>query len=291
MGRDGNRLPDEAPLLAFVSLVLPAIAMGNCVVAVPSATHPLSATDFYSVLDTSDVPGRRGQYRHGRIERARRQRSPNTMGSTLSGTSATPTGRRRSRPLSSGNLKATWVASSALDWPTSEGREFLRRATQSQEHLDALRRVMRFKGRPRPRPPLGRHGQQDRTPPATAAARLPPTLPLAPPTASRRPQGRRKARAGSAPRPATGRRRSNAPIRRPSASGSASSLRARDRRRFPVRVARRDRGSDHAAAAPVEERRLKPDPAGAGRVSEGSGDARLDDVRRGRVAGPRCSGR
>ncbi len=48
--------PDEAPLLAFVSLVMPAIAMGNCVVAVPSASHPLSATDFYSVLDTSDVP-------------------------------------------------------------------------------------------------------------------------------------------------------------------------------------------------------------------------------------------
>jgi Aldehyde dehydrogenase family len=35
---------------------MPAIAMGNCVVAVPSASHPLSATDFYSVLDTSDVP-------------------------------------------------------------------------------------------------------------------------------------------------------------------------------------------------------------------------------------------
>ena len=48
--------PDEAPLLAFVSLVMPAIAMGNRVVAVPSASHPLSATDFYSVLDTSDVP-------------------------------------------------------------------------------------------------------------------------------------------------------------------------------------------------------------------------------------------
>ncbi len=48
--------PNEAPLLAFVSLVMPAIAMGNCVVAVPSALHPLSATDLYSVLDTSDVP-------------------------------------------------------------------------------------------------------------------------------------------------------------------------------------------------------------------------------------------
>ena len=49
--------PNEAPLLAFVSLVMPAIAMGNRVVAVPSAVHPLRATDFYTVLDTSDVPG------------------------------------------------------------------------------------------------------------------------------------------------------------------------------------------------------------------------------------------
>ena len=48
--------PDEAPLIGFVSLVLPAIAMGNAVVAVPSASHPLSAADFYSLLDASDVP-------------------------------------------------------------------------------------------------------------------------------------------------------------------------------------------------------------------------------------------
>jgi aldehyde dehydrogenase (NAD+) len=30
--------------------------MGNTVVVVPSAPHPLSATSFYSVLETSDVP-------------------------------------------------------------------------------------------------------------------------------------------------------------------------------------------------------------------------------------------
>ena len=36
---------------------MPAIAMGNRVVVVPSPVHPLAATDFYQVLDTSDVPG------------------------------------------------------------------------------------------------------------------------------------------------------------------------------------------------------------------------------------------
>ncbi|HHH82147.1 MAG TPA: aldehyde dehydrogenase family protein [Chloroflexi bacterium] len=52
----GIACPDEFPLLAFVSLMAPAIARGNTVVMIPSERHPLSATDFYQVLDTSDVP-------------------------------------------------------------------------------------------------------------------------------------------------------------------------------------------------------------------------------------------
>ena len=49
--------PDEAPLLSFVSLALPALAMGNRVVITPSPRQPLAALDLYQVLDTSDVPG------------------------------------------------------------------------------------------------------------------------------------------------------------------------------------------------------------------------------------------
>ena len=48
--------PEEFPLLGFVSLVAPAIAMGNTVVVVPSERNPFSATDFDQVLETSDVP-------------------------------------------------------------------------------------------------------------------------------------------------------------------------------------------------------------------------------------------
>ncbi|MBP6624246.1 MAG: aldehyde dehydrogenase family protein [Chitinophagaceae bacterium] len=48
--------PDEFPLLGFISNVIPAIAMGNSVVVVPSETSPLLATDFYQILETSDVP-------------------------------------------------------------------------------------------------------------------------------------------------------------------------------------------------------------------------------------------
>lgn len=57
LGVVGVICPPEAPLLGFISLVAPLIAMGNRVIAIPSEPHPLSATDFYSILETSDVPG------------------------------------------------------------------------------------------------------------------------------------------------------------------------------------------------------------------------------------------
>ena len=57
VGVIGIACPDEYPLLGFVSLMAPAIARGNTVVMIPSECFPLSATDFYQVLDTSDVPG------------------------------------------------------------------------------------------------------------------------------------------------------------------------------------------------------------------------------------------
>jgi aldehyde dehydrogenase (NAD+) len=49
--------PDEAPLLSLLSLILPAIAMGNTVVAVPSERAAILISDLYQVFDTSDLPG------------------------------------------------------------------------------------------------------------------------------------------------------------------------------------------------------------------------------------------
>ncbi len=57
LGVIGIVCPNEAPLLGLISLVAPAIALGNRVVVVPSEAHPLSAIDLYQVLDTSDLPG------------------------------------------------------------------------------------------------------------------------------------------------------------------------------------------------------------------------------------------
>jgi len=49
--------PREAPLLGFLSLVMPVIAMGNTAIVVPSETYPLITGDLYQLFDTSDLPG------------------------------------------------------------------------------------------------------------------------------------------------------------------------------------------------------------------------------------------
>jgi aldehyde dehydrogenase (NAD+) len=57
IGTVGVVCPRETPLLGFFSLVLPLIAAGNAVVAVPSEKYPLIAGDLYQVFETSDLPG------------------------------------------------------------------------------------------------------------------------------------------------------------------------------------------------------------------------------------------
>ncbi len=133
LGIMGILCPDEASLLAFISLVIPAVAMGNRVVVVPSPRHPLAATDLYQILDTSDVPG-------GVINIVTGERD--ALAQTLAehdevaglwyiGSAA---GSEAVERASTGNLKQTWVnGGKKRDWlePTqAEGREFLRRAVQ-----------------------------------------------------------------------------------------------------------------------------------------------------------------
>ena len=50
VGVIGITCPDTCPLLAFVSLLAPAVIRGNTVVIVPSHTHPMIAVDMYQVL-------------------------------------------------------------------------------------------------------------------------------------------------------------------------------------------------------------------------------------------------
>jgi aldehyde dehydrogenase (NAD+) len=57
MGIIGVLAPDANPLLALVSLIMPAITSGNCVVALASETRPYPATLLGEMLAVSDLPG------------------------------------------------------------------------------------------------------------------------------------------------------------------------------------------------------------------------------------------
>jgi aldehyde dehydrogenase (NAD+) len=57
IGTVGVICPREAPLLGFLSVVMPVLAMGNTAIVVPSETYPLITGDLYQLFDTSDLPG------------------------------------------------------------------------------------------------------------------------------------------------------------------------------------------------------------------------------------------
>ena len=57
IGTVGILCPTDAPLLGFVSIVMPAICTGNTVIAIPSEKYPLIMGDLYQVFETSDLPG------------------------------------------------------------------------------------------------------------------------------------------------------------------------------------------------------------------------------------------
>ncbi|MFC7704328.1 aldehyde dehydrogenase family protein [Plastorhodobacter daqingensis] len=132
LGVLGIACPTAHPLLGFVSLVMPAIALGNRVVALPAQGQPLAATDFYQILDTSDLPG-------GVVNIVTGDRDQ--LVQTLADHDdvdavwyfGTDDGVRMVEERSCGNLKQTWCENGAArDWagPEGQGRAFLQRATQ-----------------------------------------------------------------------------------------------------------------------------------------------------------------
>jgi aldehyde dehydrogenase (NAD+) len=132
IGVIGIACPDEMPLLSFLSVTLPAVAMGNRVVAIPSETGPLLATDLYQVFDTSDLPG-------GVINIVTGFRKE--LLAPLAGHDdvdaiwvfASRGEAAEAEKLSAGNMKRTWTEWTMRDWADAvegEGPEFLRQATQ-----------------------------------------------------------------------------------------------------------------------------------------------------------------
>ena len=125
--------PESWPLLGFVSTVLPAVAMGNTVVAVPSAGAPLAATDLYQVLDTSDVPAGVVNIVTGPSDELARVLAAHDDVDGLWYLGSAEVSAEVER-LSTGNMKRTWVdLGRGRDWTNSRqgaGEEFLEQATQ-----------------------------------------------------------------------------------------------------------------------------------------------------------------
>ena len=132
LGVMGLVCPNALPLLGLVSLALPAVAMGNRVVVVPSQTHPLAATDLTQVFETSDLPGGVINIVTGEREALAKTLAEHDDVDAIwySGTAA---GGQAVEAASAGNLKQTWTEDGAArNWtgPEGQGRQFLTRATQ-----------------------------------------------------------------------------------------------------------------------------------------------------------------
>ena len=125
--------PDESPLLGFISTVIPALAMGNQVVVIPSETAPFSATDFYQILDTSDVPAGAVNIITGKQDElaAELAKHDNVDGIWYFGSKE---GSKKVEYLATDNMKRSWVNHGKyrnwLDAAQAEGEVFLRHATQ-----------------------------------------------------------------------------------------------------------------------------------------------------------------
>ncbi len=127
MGVIGMLMPDDHPLLALATLAGTALAMGNAMVVVPSPKHPLSATDLYQVLETSDVPhGTFNIVTGDRDELAKTLSEHDDVDSVWYAGSAE--GQTAVQKASAGNMKRTWVRAAAGALPSVD--EVLREATQ-----------------------------------------------------------------------------------------------------------------------------------------------------------------
>ena len=132
-GLVGVVCPAEQPLLALVSLVGPLIAMGNRVVVVPSWRFPLLATDFYQVLDTSDVPAGVINIVTGHPDELAKVLAQHDDVAALWYVGSAKTSGSLERE-SAGNLKSTWVNHGKrrnwFDDHQAQGWEYLRHAVQ-----------------------------------------------------------------------------------------------------------------------------------------------------------------
>jgi aldehyde dehydrogenase (NAD+) len=133
IGTVGIICPNDVPLLGFLSLVMPALAAGNTVIAVPSETYPLITGDLYQLFDTSDVPGGAVNIVTGSASQLLKTLAEHdNLDAIWSFTDEASAAAAKS--YSVGNLKQVWTNEGrAIDWfnpKQAEGRWFLEHATQ-----------------------------------------------------------------------------------------------------------------------------------------------------------------
>jgi aldehyde dehydrogenase (NAD+) len=133
VGTVGIICPMEAPLLGFLSVVLPALAMGNTVIAVPSETYPLITGDLYQLFDTSDLPGGAVNIVTGYPSQLLKVLAEHDDVDAI-WCFGDETSAAAAKSMSIGNLKQVFTNEGrAIDWfnsETAEGRWFLEHATQ-----------------------------------------------------------------------------------------------------------------------------------------------------------------
>jgi aldehyde dehydrogenase (NAD+) len=133
IGAVGVICPQEAPLLGFLSVVMPVIAMGNTAIVVPSETYPLITGDLYQLFDTSDLPGGVVNVVTGYSSQLLKTLAEHDdvdavwcFGDEANAAAA--------KSFSTGNLKQVFTNEGrAIDWfdvKQGEGRWFLQHATQ-----------------------------------------------------------------------------------------------------------------------------------------------------------------
>jgi len=132
VGIIGALCADDFPLLGLVSVVAPAIAMGNRVVLVPSEPYPLAATDFCQVLDTSDLPGGVVNILTGCHADLTPTLAAHLNVDAVWSFSSTDLSADIER-ASAGNLKRTWVNNArTTDWFTHQTAQFLQQSTETK---------------------------------------------------------------------------------------------------------------------------------------------------------------
>lgn len=130
VGTIGIIAPDEAPLLGLVSSIAPAIAMGNRTVVIASEAYPLAATDFYQVIETSDVPAGVVNILTGSHSELAPQLAGHMDVDALWSFSSSDLSATIEREAAR-NIKRTWVNNGfARDWNNDATREFLPHATE-----------------------------------------------------------------------------------------------------------------------------------------------------------------